>query len=490
MKDHEGASSIGKALDDGKSGYDLSEIAKDGPIMKDHEGASSIGKTLDDAASVTGKTDSILSKAKTNISNALGTATNKVSSVASNIKANVSDAITSAASNPVAVGEKLGEAGGISAASTIANETNFIASNSEPTINIPSKVDIPRVQDVSDLEPIPEPTANPDTEVPDIPGDDEPNNLYPGSGAGDYSRSTGENSIPNIGDTDTRPRIETNEISAPDTSENITEPTPTPPEETPTSPDSTLPDNTQPNDSGNSSNNNNTGGMSGDITITEEPVPETPITNPGNGSAVDNVMDNVSNIFGGNQNGNSTSNYSGSLNNFLNNSGNQLGPDGELSYENSPNGELLEDNNLLGETTKGDKNNLDVISIDQDNNTGNASTESGGSVMPTVLGVGAAAAAGVAGIHYIKNKKDEKNADDDYYYDESNDNEEENNNVSDDINESTQNNVIIEENSDVPEFETPKYKAGTVNQLKMDDGDNIIIEDNYDVIKPQNEELE
>ena len=51
MRDHEGASSIAKAVDNSTNGskYDLSEIAKEGPIMRDHEGASSIAKAVDNS---------------------------------------------------------------------------------------------------------------------------------------------------------------------------------------------------------------------------------------------------------------------------------------------------------------------------------------------------------------------------------------------------------------------------------------------------------
>jgi len=230
--------------------------------------------------------------------------------------------------------------------------------------------------------------------------------------------------------------------------------------------------------------------MSGDITISEEPVPETPAIDLGSNSSVGDVMDNVSNIISGNQNGgNGTSNYTGSINNILDNAGNQLGPNGELSYENSPNGELLEDENLIGNSTGKDRDSLDVISIDQGNDSSSASTDSGGSsVVPAVLGVGAAGAAAVAGIHFIKNKKDEENG---YYEDENNENDDTNeNNSFNTISQSTDDMIYNDnENNDIS-FGNSKYKAGTVNQLQLDDGKNIVIEDDYDVIKPQNEELE
>lgn len=264
--------------------------------------------------------------------------------------------------------------------------------------------------------------------------------------------------------TPSTPSIETPSTEVPNTSS----PTPNPPSiESPST----------GNDSGN--------GMSGDIDISEEPVPETPSTTP----PINQVEDNFTNIgdsITGNSGGNTStgSNYGTSIIGGFNNSSNPTGPDGTLSYEDKPITEILDDNNLNDFGSVDKDNSLDVISIDKDTPK-NPSTSTGGSaVIPTILGVGAAGAAGVAGIHYVQ-KKSEK--DDEYYED---DTSEYNNDNQDAYDYQSDTPLNINESQENIMQEVPKYKAGSVNKLKLDDGEDIKINENNDIIAPQKEELE
>ena len=191
----------------------------------------------------------------------------------------------------------------------------------------------------------------------------------------------------------------------------------TPSIETPSTevPNTSSPTPNQPSIESPSTGNDSGNGMSGDIDISEEPVPETPSTTP----PINQVEDNFTNIgdsITGNSGGNTStgSNYGTSIIGGFNNSSNPTGPDGTLSYEDKPITEILDDNNLNDFGSVDKDNSLDVISIDKDTPK-NPSTSTGGSaVIPTILGVGAAGAAGVAGIHYVQ-KKSEKG--DEYYED-------------------------------------------------------------------------
>lgn len=264
--------------------------------------------------------------------------------------------------------------------------------------------------------------------------------------------------------TPSTPSIETPSTEVPNTSS----PTPNPPS-------------TESPSTGNDSGN----GMSGDIDISEEPVPETPSTTP----PINQVEDNFTNIgdsITGNSGGNTStgSNYGTSIIGGFNNSSNPTGPDGTLSYEDKPITEILDDNNLNDFGSVDKDNSLDVISIDKDTPK-NPSTSTGGSaVIPTILGVGAAGAAGVAGIHYVQ-KKSEK--DDEYYED---DTSEYNNDNQDAYDYQSDTPLNINESQENIMQEVPKYKAGSVNKLKLDDGEDIKINENNDIIAPQKEELE
>ena len=257
------------------------------------------------------------------------------------------------------------------------------------------------------------------------------------------------------------------------------------PSETPEVPDSS--------DTNNSQTGNENNGMSGDISTGEEPVPETPSTgnnsgntgNTGNGGSTGSVIGGISN---GNSNTNSGYINGGSNNYGSNNSyGNGYGQSGELSYENKPGTEISGDESGLtniGESDSGST--LDVISIDKEGGAASVSKGSndGGAVIPTILGVGAAAGAGVAGIHYIKKKND--NQDDEYYEDDSNDNNQ--NMYLENYNDS--NSQDTDYTQDEVVAAPQKYKAGTMNQLALDDGTNININEDNSIIAPQKEELE
>lgn len=233
-------------------------------------------------------------------------------------------------------------------------------------------------------------------------------------------------------------------------------------------------------------------GMSDGMTEIEEPVPgtpETPVTPPNNNNdSTNGAADNIGNIISGGNNSNNGGNYTGSVmggfNNNHNNLGEPTGPDTGLSYEDKPGIDILDDEpTLIG---KDNDAGLDVISIDK-GKTGTPSTSNSGvsAIIPTVLGVGAAAAAGVAGVHYIKNKK---GAEDNEYYEDENDNQ------SSFLGEykPVANDNYDYQSNDEEELvtETPKYKAGTVNQLTLDDGANVIINEDNNIIAPQKEELE
>ena len=104
---------------------------------------------------------------------------------------------------------------------------------------------------------------------------------------------------------------------------------------------------------------------------------------------------------------------------------------------------------------------LDVISIDKDTNKSQPSTSSndGGSVIPIVLGVGAAGAAAVAGAKFIHDKKEKENT---YIYEE--DMNEENNSSSYETEDQSDNDSY----GNIIQSDT-KYKAGNVNKLILDE---------------------
>ena len=107
---------------------------------------------------------------------------------------------------------------------------------------------------------------------------------------------------------------------------------------------------------------------------------------------------------------------------------------------------------------------LDVISIDKDSSKVQPSTSSsdGGSVIPVILGVGAAGAAAVAGAKFIHDKKERENT---YTYED--DSSAENTNYS--YNSNIDEQESSEDPYDAVMQPNAKYKAGNVNKLVLDD---------------------
>ena len=75
--------------------------------------------------------------------------------------------------------------------------------------------------------------------------------------------------------------------------------------------------------------------------------------------------------------------------------------------------------------------------------------------------------------------------DNEYYEEESS---EENNDNNDEYNVSSNDSINISDEPSGMIEEIPKYKAGGVNQLKLDDGADVKINDNNDIIAPQTQE--
>ena len=216
---------------------------------------------------------------------------------------------------------------------------------------------------------------------------------------------------------------------------------------------------------GNSNNNNNNTGNGTE----ETPIPPTTSdntgTNPGNennGGIINTTP--PGNTGTGNTN-NSNPNY-GSGNNTGNNYGNNeptIIPNPGTGNNNAatttpsaPDSDAgIIDNS--GET-------LDVISIDKDSSKTQPSTTSndGGSVIPVILGVGAAGAAAVAGAKFIHDKKEKENT---YTYDD--DSSTDNTNFSYESSENEQ--ESSEDPYDAVMQPNTKYKAGNVNKLVLDD---------------------
>ena len=236
--------------------------------------------------------------------------------------------------------------------------------------------------------------------------------------------------------------------------------------------------------------------MSGDISTGEEQVPETPSTSTPDAGTPGGVAGNIINNAGSNTGTPSTStggNYSGSVVGGFNSQSQNtpIGPEAQLNPEDNianiagDNSEI--ENGTISAVKPGKDNTLDVISIDKnDTTTPNVDTSSAGSAIPAVLGVGAAGAAGVAGIHYIQ----KKNGKDDEYYEDEEDSSNDTQNSFLGGNYNAQNiDTIGEYDNSQQEPEPEKYRAGTMNELSLDDGADVTIEDN-DIIAPQKEELE
>lgn len=216
---------------------------------------------------------------------------------------------------------------------------------------------------------------------------------------------------------------------------------------------------------GNSNNNNNNTGNGTE----ETPIPPTTGdntgTNPGNennGGIINTTP--PGNTGTGNTN-NSNPNYSSG-----NNTGNNYGNNEPTIIPNPGTG-----NNNAATTTPSAPDSdagiidnsgetLDVISIDKDSSKTQPSTTSndGGSVIPVILGVGAAGAAAVAGAKFIHDKKEKENT---YTYDD--DSSTDNTNFSYESSENEQ--ESSEDPYDAVMQPNTKYKAGNVNKLVLDD---------------------
>lgn len=218
------------------------------------------------------------------------------------------------------------------------------------------------------------------------------------------------------------------------------------------------------NNNNNNNNNNNTGNGTEEI-----PTPPTTGdntgTNPGNennGGIINTTP--PGNTGTGNTN-NSNPNYSSG-----NNTGNNYGNNEPTIIPNPGTG-----NNNAATTTPSAPDSdagiidnsgetLDVISIDKDSSKTQPSTTSndGGSVIPVILGVGAAGAAAVAGAKFIHDKKEKENT---YTYDD--DSSTDNTNFSYESSENEQ--ESSEDPYDAVMQPNTKYKAGNVNKLVLDD---------------------
>lgn len=128
---------------------------------------------------------------------------------------------------------------------------------------------------------------------------------------------------------------------------------------------------------------------------------------------------------------------------------------------------------------------LDVISIDKDGGKTSASTSSndGGSVIPTILGVGVAGAAAVAGAKILHDKKQKENENEYSYEEDSTDNDNSFANLDPYVEEDTTDQTIT--------MSPGKYKAGSANNLVLEDApSDIRIDDSIADIPNQKEELE
>ena len=236
---------------------------------------------------------------------------------------------------------------------------------------------------------------------------------------------------------------------------------------------------------------NSDNNMSGNIIETEEPVTETPTTSitpsTGNNNVTNTVVPENATVTNENYNNTWSNNGGSNINSGFSNirDNNPVGPDAELGYE-DVNPEATtpiteETPEINSNDTSGDT--LDVITVDDGSTEPNVSTGSGGTVIPAILGVGAASAAIAAGVHHIQSKNKEN---EDYYEDESEDTDTtyEGNNDSQIITP-VEDDYNIENKQVEP---VPKYKAGTINKLALEDGENITIDN--DIPAPQKEELE
>lgn len=231
----------------------------------------------------------------------------------------------------------------------------------------------------------------------------------------------------------------------------------------------------QPSTGDNAGTNNGSSTKPGSGTSSKPESPTTGNNNTGSNQGNENNSGVIDNNTSNNPSGNTSSGntnasdntYYGPSNNTSNNAGTNYGnsrptiiPSPDAGNNNAatttpsaPESDAgIIDNS--GET-------LDVISIDKDTNKSQPSTSSndGGSVIPIVLGVGAAGAAAVAGAKFIHDKKEKENT---YIYEE--DTNEENNSSSYETEDQSDNDSY----GNIIQSDT-KYKAGNVNKLILDE---------------------
>ena len=240
----------------------------------------------------------------------------------------------------------------------------------------------------------------------------------------------------------------------------------------------------KPNDGDNNTEDNNTGDNNkpSEGGNNNQVVPPTN-NNGNNGNNTNNSNNNSSTSrpgtpVGGNNNTGSSYRPSGNNNHYATSNNDQITPptseDGTNISETTPSAPES-DTNIS--SSAGEE--LDVISIDRGNNktsSASASSNDGGNVVPTILGVGVAAGAAVAGAKYIKDKKEKDNT------------------YEDNIGEEDAFSYLGDYEGDLSDENAPrttKYKAGNVNKLVLDDSDGEVkIEDNYQEPTEQKEELE
>lgn len=235
----------------------------------------------------------------------------------------------------------------------------------------------------------------------------------------------------------------------------------TPSEEKP----STTPEPETPPSNNNSNNNQtNTGGNSNNSGA----VNNTPSTG-GNTNNGNNNYYAPSNNGGGNYNGGGSSNAPATGAGTPNENASTTTPSAPESDAG------INDNS--GET-------LDVISIDKDGGKSSASTSSndGGSVVPTILGVGVAGAAAVAGAKILHDKKKKEN---EYIYEEDGSTESDNSFAN--LESYTGDDTV-----DTTDTMSPgKYRAGSANNLVLEGSpSDIKIDESIADIPNQKEELE
>lgn len=240
----------------------------------------------------------------------------------------------------------------------------------------------------------------------------------------------------------------------------------------------------KPNDGDNNIEDNNTGDNNkpSEGGNNNQVVPPTN-NNGNNGNNTNNSNNNSSTSrpgtpVGGNNNTGSSYRPSGNNNHYATSNNDQIIPptseDGTNISETTPSAPES-DTNIS--SSAGEE--LDVISIDRGNNktsSASAGSNDGGNVVPTILGVGVAAGAAVAGAKYIKDKKEKDNT------------------YEDNIGEEDAFSYLGDYEGDLSDENAPrttKYKAGNVNKLVLDDSDGEVkIEDNYQEPTEQKEELE